>query len=617
MSFPRRAPGLTAKGVKPLLSQVNGKKVARGPERKLKPVKTPEDIFAAPLSSSDDEDSDTMSATDPSPRRRGSFSDEETKPRNAGTSRDWNRRESDSESDDVPVRGEIKATKFHGDKGRTTGRTSHNTGSKQESGPRPLRSRDANLKTKFSASRKRDHAEAAADSDALGEPSAKRRASSPGEKGAGGEHLEDVFHQTKVKASQRKYGDTETRKMTYRGRRSPTPDSSLNTAQSSSPMESRRKAFKDPGILPPSPEGSERHSKRGSKFKTSDTLPPSPVRKPRRSDFKTSEPLPEEMSPKRPRFKKPDLLPTKSGFTRRKDDLSVPYVPPQGKPAMRVPGRRKKMKKLETPPEPKTFVAGNTFKLPASLPGMGLDDFLDRPCDSGSPGTLSLASDDESEDSDAIPVRTIPDTCPMCELPVDKELLRTFSKGRPLGINQQIKFCRLHNSKSAEATWLERGYPEIDWDALPSRFSPHYKSLKRIMNGEGSHYKSILADKVSEGRERTLRKTERSLAPGYYGPRGLRIMSEHLISRFASALRRRAVEDELVAARGSAVFVSTVLVPELASQLIMEDMSVGIDEARTILEESVPIGDLLHEEIGDIVVDDVEGHGDAGDDVFL
>ncbi|KAG7103572.1 hypothetical protein HYQ45_010327 [Verticillium longisporum] len=569
---------------------------------------------------------------DRSPKRNASPQAEARQGRSAGASQDWNHSGFDSDSDDGPAaRGDIKATKFHGDRGRTTAATSHTTagGGRDGSGQGPLRSRDANLKSKSAASRKRDHADMSDDADVLAERSAKRRASSPREQGTGGGHLEDVFHQTKVKASQRKYGERGTKKETGLGARSTTPEASLDAAPSSSPNESRRKAsYRAPDALPMSPSGEDSEivpKKRSSRFKEPDSLPTSPDHKPVvKNGYKKRAPLPQDTSPKRPTYKKPELLPGKSVPAPRQNDLSVPYVPPQGKPAIRISGRRKKAKKAVALPEPKVFVAGSTFRLPASLPGMGLDDLLEGPYEAMSPGTLSLASDDnddneeedQEDDSNARPTRATSDKCPMCGLPVDEELLRTFCKGRPLSINQQIKFCRLHNAKTARATWLEKGYPDIDWEALPSRFAAHDRALKRIVHGDASHYRSILADKVSDGRERTLRKTERSLAPGYYGPRGLRVMSEHLISRFASALRRRAVEDELVAARGSAVFVSTVLVPELASRLIMEDLAVGADEARAVLEESIAIGDLLHEEIGDVVVDVGEADDDSDDNVF-
>ncbi|EGY15287.1 uncharacterized protein VDAG_06141 [Verticillium dahliae VdLs.17] len=113
--------------------------------------------------------------------------------------------------------------------------------------------------------------------------------------------------------------------------------------------------------------------------------------------------------------------------------------------------RRKKAKRAEDLPEPKVLVAGSTFRLPASLPGMGLEDLLGGPYEAASPGTLSQASEDEDaneeedeeEDSNARPTRATPTKCPMCDLAVDEDLLRTFSKGRPLSISQQINLLAL------------------------------------------------------------------------------------------------------------------------------------------------------------------------------
>jgi hypothetical protein len=47
--------------------------------------------------------------------------------------------------------------------------------------------------------------------------------------------------------------------------------------------------------------------------------------------------------------------------------------------------------------------------------------------------------------------------------------------------------------------------------------------------------------------------------------------------------------------------VQAVLVPELAVQLIMEDLEVYEDTARQILSDSARIGDLVNEEDDDVV----------------
>lgn len=208
-------------------------------------------------------------------------------------------------------------------------------------------------------------------------------------------------------------------------------------------------------------------------------------------------------------------------------------------------------------------------------------------------------SDSEAEENGTI--QQVEARCPMCNETVDNVLLNTFSKGARLHIRKQIQFCRLHKKKSAEDAWRTRGYPEIDWDGLSTRLTNHYTMLNDIINGGSSHYGTLLIDKVKEGKNRTLLKAEDSLTPGYYGPRGLRALSENVISHFSSVLRERAVDDRLISSRGYSSYVEAVLVPELAVKLICEDMEVETEEARNILEESRWIGDLLHEDIGDTV----------------
>ena len=79
-------------------------------------------------------------------------------------------------------------------------------------------------------------------------------------------------------------------------------------------------------------------------------------------------------------------------------------------------------------------------------------------------------------------------------------------------------------------------------------------------------------------------------------------MSENIMDKFSSQLRRIAVTDRLVAARGVTGYIQIVLVPELAVRLICEDMNLGVEEARQVMRESVGLGDLLNEEVEDVVI---------------
>lgn len=195
--------------------------------------------------------------------------------------------------------------------------------------------------------------------------------------------------------------------------------------------------------------------------------------------------------------------------------------------------------------------------------------------------------------------------CPMCGERVDSLFLKSYDGGKRMNIRTQTKFCRAHKKKSARDEWAEKGYPTIGWGDFNARLALHHSYLKSLLEGASSYYRNMLAEQVRSGKDRTLLQavsnSENSLIPGYYGLRGFRAMSENIIDKFSSHLRRTAVTDRLVAARGVTGYVQNVLVPELAVRLICEDMSLGAEEARQVMRESAGLGGLLNEEVEDVV----------------
>ncbi|RYP72038.1 hypothetical protein DL769_004525 [Monosporascus sp. CRB-8-3] len=240
------------------------------------------------------------------------------------------------------------------------------------------------------------------------------------------------------------------------------------------------------------------------------------------------------------------------------------------------------------------------FKLPGDI------DDLDSPIDDD--GKVIIGSepglDNDNEDDTSLLATQKPKEarCPMCHEPVDPELLEKHSDRGRMNIRKQTAFCRLHKRRAALDSGTERGYPKIDWSTIESRFASHERFLRDILEGSRpSHYASILKGKVESGKDRTLLKTGDSVTPGYYGPKGLHVMTEYIMRRLSSVLRKRAVEDRLISARSYTAYVQAVLVPELAARLVMEDMDVGEGEARDILRDSIEVGELLHEEAGDVI----------------
>jgi len=207
--------------------------------------------------------------------------------------------------------------------------------------------------------------------------------------------------------------------------------------------------------------------------------------------------------------------------------------------------------------------------------------------------------------SDLTSITLSPPICPMCYEEVDRRLLEDFRVNRPrMTLQHQQSFCILHRKRSARAAWLDRGFPDIKWNRLEGRIQRQYGFLRGILEGGKSFYGEMFSQTVKSGRNKELLKAERSLIPGYYGIRGLRTMSENLVGEFSSMLRKRAVLDRLVSARGHIAYVQCVLVPELAVRLIMEDMNVSAEGARLIMKDSIWVGELLNEEVADVIVDD-------------
>lgn len=186
--------------------------------------------------------------------------------------------------------------------------------------------------------------------------------------------------------------------------------------------------------------------------------------------------------------------------------------------------------------------------------------------------------------------------CPMCDEQVDEELLKEFSKGARMVMAQQSKFCRMHKKKSAEELYVEKGYPEIDWTTLVARIERHHDFLKSLIMGAESHFAGILTENIRTGNARTLLTTQEYPTPGYYGLRGMALMTEMVTETFSRLLRKRAPTDTRISGRGYTGFVQSVLVPELAVKLIQEDLSLDGDKAREVMVESRELGEILNDE---------------------
>ncbi|KAK3116908.1 hypothetical protein LTR53_002203 [Teratosphaeriaceae sp. CCFEE 6253] len=273
--------------------------------------------------------------------------------------------------------------------------------------------------------------------------------------------------------------------------------------------------------------------------------------------------------------------------------------------------------------EPGTITANS--RLGGDADGDNRDD--DPSSGLSSPPLSPLSNTDPTDDLILIePQHHHPPACAICSSPVPVAWREDFEDRHPAAkhwsYKWQQRFCRAHRQREAALLWRERGYPEIDWGALPTRLRQrrHAQHIQRIISGEiESVFRTHFEAKV-KSRAKTLLQVAGTGADdddgtagrapggsaGYYGPRGEKLLSDHIVSTFAAALREHAAQDVLIAASGVAGgvagFVQSVLVPELACSLIREDLGLelggqGEGEAVAVLAESAALGELLHPEL--------------------
>ncbi|KAI1431020.1 RTC4-like domain-containing protein [Xylaria sp. CBS 124048] len=353
----------------------------------------------------------------------------------------------------------------------------------------------------------------------------------------------------------------------------------------------------------------------GRPFKHADSLSPDRPKSPRRpfkmkrdsSDFDALEaPTPrfkkvtqQSSSPVPiPEFTRHDSL-IFAGSAEKENSKSTNTAVKGGTRKASRPSRRKSKRGQKVPPDPKPRALSPrpVFKMPEAGDLDASDDVcsLDATEASGTPD-ITYSLDVEEVESTKI------SRCPICHEEVDCKLLEKHSTNGKMSIKQQTAFCRLHKRESAVNAGIAKGYPKIDWEAMGDRCRVHQAFIRDILEGaQASHYRDVLKENVEAGKNRTLLKSSDNITPGYYGPRGLRVMTEFIMRTLSSVIRRRAVEDKLISARSYTGYVQLVLVPELAVRLIMDDMSVSKERAREVLEESAEIGELLYEEDRDVV----------------
>ncbi|KAE9964887.1 hypothetical protein EG328_006719 [Venturia inaequalis] len=217
---------------------------------------------------------------------------------------------------------------------------------------------------------------------------------------------------------------------------------------------------------------------------------------------------------------------------------------------------------------------------------------------SGSSSPLSSAPEvlDEKE---------VETECKFCFQEVDRTLAEMYSwpSSRPTML-QKGKYCTWHKTKEAEKEWQEKGYPTINWTKLRDKLSEYDPDVERLINEpESSHYRQALKDKT-KGKIHSIARLQEDededvdleLELGFYGYRGLDMMTNHITTTFHDLLRGKSAGDYVIStsARGVANYARLVLAKELATLLIRDEMKVSLERARDILFKSTSVGEVLN-----------------------
>lgn len=223
--------------------------------------------------------------------------------------------------------------------------------------------------------------------------------------------------------------------------------------------------------------------------------------------------------------------------------------------------------------------------------------------------------------------------CDICGLQVNKHMKEDFedkyTDGKPLNFKWQQRFCHHHKQETAKLSWEEKGYPVIDWAGLEARMRRFDEHLRDVIQSRvGSKWKHDLGRQLRPSTSKfpevrtaaDARDVKTTAWTGYYGPRGERAMTEHIVANLSDDLRKRASKDKTVAAAGVkggvSGFVHGVLVPELACHLIAEDMGIEPDDARITVGQSVDEGVLLNPDVDEDVTGNGRGRGRSGEDAL-
>ncbi|KAI9789214.1 MAG: hypothetical protein M1835_001812 [Candelina submexicana] len=145
---------------------------------------------------------------------------------------------------------------------------------------------------------------------------------------------------------------------------------------------------------------------------------------------------------------------------------------------------------------------------------------------------------------------------------------------------------------TARCEWANRGYPVIQWEQLEDRLDSCNETIHCALENDIRCEDHLEHDSQSYWQRITQQISQASA--GYYGPRGVDIISDHVAYKYASKIRAVAASHCLISTIGVPAFILTKLVPIAAVWMIAEDMHVDKRQAWCIFKDSKELGEILN-----------------------
>ncbi|KAK7207141.1 RTC4-like domain-containing protein [Myxozyma melibiosi] len=204
--------------------------------------------------------------------------------------------------------------------------------------------------------------------------------------------------------------------------------------------------------------------------------------------------------------------------------------------------------------------------------------------------------------------------CPLCDSPLSEAIRVKFGKFEDR-VKRSYAICQAHKKEKVMELAAGRNYStSLNESSLEKRARKAVAAidLPAILNGEQHSVYHEHAKTAAQKHGRRLDALQQmeagqgDMLPGYYGLVGNGVMLRVAMTACEKQIRAAAARERWISNLSVTGYVASVLVPEIAVRLIMEDQGCEKEAAEKIRKESIDYGRLMFGETLDLVSEEEE-----------